>query len=178
MIVGVSIRHLEKIMQQFLDRHQARIVGVLSGFDRLLFRGTLRSISYLVGMDKFLNVHGVLYKHFGRFAERVSDKLKEHARQFADKHQRPFHYLQSSSLSKEDYARTIMERDDIRRGLVCVLSCVEPCQTYSLRRDRKSKRLVLTPARRRRLFLYFYFVDREFGLMHVRLQTWLPMFNS
>ena len=89
-------------MQQFLDRHQDRIVGVLQGFDRLLFHGTLRSMSYLTGMDKFLNVHGVLYKHFGRFAERVSDKLKEHARQFAEKHQRPFHYLQSSSLSKED----------------------------------------------------------------------------
>ena len=56
-------------MQRFLERHQDRIVGVLSGFDRLLFRGTLRSISYLTGMDKFLNVHGVLYKHFGRFAE-------------------------------------------------------------------------------------------------------------
>ncbi len=50
-----------------------------------------------------------------------------------------------------------------------------PCQTYSLRRDRESKRLVLTPALRKCLFLYFYFVDREFGLMHVRLQTWLPM---
>ena len=113
--------------------------------------------------------------HFGRFAERVSDKIKEHARQFAEKHGRPFHYLQSSSLSKENYARTIMEQDGIHRGLVCVLSCVEPCQTYALRRDRESKRLVLTPARRKCLFLYFYFVDREFGLMHVRLQTWLPM---
>ena len=162
-------------MQGFLGQHKGRIVGVLLGFDRLLFRGTLRSISYLTGMDKFLNVHGVLYKHFGRFAERVSDKVKEHARQFAEKHERPFHYLQSSSLSKEDYARTIMEQDGIRRGLVCVLSCVEPCQTYALRKDRESKRLVLTPARRKCLFLYFYFVDREFGLMHVRLQTWLPM---
>ena len=37
-------------MQRFLERHQDRIVGVLSGFDRLLFRGTLRSISYLTGI--------------------------------------------------------------------------------------------------------------------------------
>jgi hypothetical protein len=32
-------------MQRFLERHQDRIVGVVSGFDRLLFRGTLRSMS-------------------------------------------------------------------------------------------------------------------------------------
>ena len=162
-------------MQRFLQRHQDRIVGVLSGFDRLLFRGTLRSISYLTGMDKFLNGHGVLYKHFGPFAEGVSDKIKEHVRQFTEKHERPFHDLQSSSLSKEGDARTIMEQDRNRRGLVCVLSCVEPCQTFALRRDRESKRLVLTPARRTCLFLDFYFADREFGLMHVRLQMWMPM---
>lgn len=28
---------------------------------------------------------------------------------------------------------------------------------------------------RRSLFIYFYFVNREFGLMHIRLQNWLPL---
>ena len=68
-----------------------------------------------------------------------------------------------------------MEQDGIKQGLVCVLSCVEPCQTYELRKNHNTKHLELRPARRKCLFLYFYFVDREFGLMHVRLQTWLPM---
>ncbi len=58
-----AVGSLEDVRQGVLDRHKDRIVGVLSGFDSLLFRGTLRSISYLTGMDKFLNVHGVLYKH-------------------------------------------------------------------------------------------------------------------
>ena len=73
-------------MQGFLDRHQRDVVGVLSGFDRILFRGTLRSISYLGGMDKFLGAQQVLDKHFGRFAEGISQKLKEHAHQFAVHH--------------------------------------------------------------------------------------------
>ena len=33
-------------MERFLQQRQDRITGVLSGFDRMLFRGTLRSISY------------------------------------------------------------------------------------------------------------------------------------
>ncbi len=162
-------------MERFLERHGEHIVGVLSGFDRVLFRGTLRSISYLAGMDKFLRANSVLYKDFGRFVEGVSRRIKDHAQQFAAKHGRPFQYLESSATSKEDTARRIMERDHIRQGLVCVLSCVEPCQTFSLRRDAEKKWLVLVPALRKCLYLYFYFVDREFGLMHVRLQTWLPM---
>ena len=142
-------------MQGFLDRHERNVVGVLSGFDRILFRGTLRSISYLDGMDKFLGAQHVLYKDFGRFAEGISQTLKEHAHQFAEQQNRPFEYLQSAAISKEDTARQIMQRDGIERGLVCVLSCVEPCQTYALRRDARNKHLVLVPALRKCLHLYF-----------------------
>ena len=147
-------------MQRFFERHHDRIVGVLSGFDRVLFRGTMRALSYRDGMDKYMNVHGVLYKHFGGFVQRISGKIKDHAAQYAASHDRPFRYLASSSLSKEAYARGIMEQDSIQQGLVCVLSCVESCQTYELRKDRRTKRLELMPARRKCLFLYFYFVDR------------------
>jgi hypothetical protein len=163
------------IMDAFLQRHRAQIVGVLSGCDRLLFRGTLRSISYLDGMERLLASHRIAYTQFSAFVQRVSDRLKQHAHQLAEKQRRPFIYLQSTALSKEDYARDIMERDGIREGLVCVLSCVEPCQTYALKKDGQKKHLLLVPAERKCLHLYFYFVDREFGLIHVRLQTWLPM---
>ena len=48
-------------MERFLTRHASRITGILSGFDRMLFRGTLRSISYVDGLDKFLSSQRVLY---------------------------------------------------------------------------------------------------------------------
>ncbi len=35
-------------------------MGILSGFDRVLFRGTLRSISYVDGLDKFLSTAGMV----------------------------------------------------------------------------------------------------------------------
>jgi len=35
-------------------------------------------------------------------------------------------------------------------------------------------RPTLRSAWRKCLFLYFYFIDPEFGLLHVRLQTWFP----
>jgi hypothetical protein len=51
---------------------------------------------------------------------------------------------------------------------------VEPCKSFDIRRDPQSKHLLLVPRERRCLHLYFYYLDREFGLMHVRIQTWLP----
>ena len=33
-------------MKEFIAKHREEIAGVLSGFDRLIFRGTLQSISY------------------------------------------------------------------------------------------------------------------------------------
>lgn len=162
-------------MQGFLKRHEDRVVGVLSGFDRLLFRGTLRCLEYQDGVEAFLATHRVLIKDFGKFAEGLSHEVKEHAKAYAQERGRPLIYLPSTTTSKEDTARRIMKEDRIEEGLICVLSCVEPCMSFSVRGSRQTKQIELVRATRKCLFLYFYFLDREFGLFHVRLQTWLPM---
>jgi len=162
-------------MQAFLDRHADRIVGVLCGLDRVLFRGSLLMICHLRGMNMFLSCHSILNKDFGKFAERISDRVKDHARQYAEREGRPYVYLNSPKTSKEEIAREIRDRDGVQEGLICVLGWVEPCRSFTLRKDHERKHLVLEMGNRQCLFLYFYYVDREFGLMHVRLQTWLPL---
>jgi len=161
-------------MEQFIQRHQSYINHVLSGFDRLLFRGTLRSISHLKGMEVFLYANHVLLKDFGTFVLQRSNLIKEQSEQYARQHHRPYQYLSSSSVSKEEIAREIMKRDNITGGLICVLYCVEPCQSYAIHKDKDAKKLKLIPATRKCLHFYFYLVDREFGFMHVRLQSWFP----
>lgn len=161
-------------MEKFFNRHQDAIAGVLSGFDRILFRGTLRSISYVEGMEIFLNCHRVLLKDFGSFVEQRSELIKTHAESFARRHGRPYQYVISPRACKEDIAKEIMTRDKITQGLICVLSCVEPCQSYAIRRNKQTQHIELIAAVRKCLHFYFYFIDREFGFMHVRLQSWFP----
>jgi hypothetical protein len=161
-------------MERFLQQHRDQVIGVLSGFDRLVFRGSLRSISYVKGLDVFLSSQHVLYKDFGGWAQGLSERLKQHAQALAAQAGRPFQYVASAKVSKEDLTRRLLAAAPLDQGLIGVLSCVEPCQSFELRRDRQARRLVLVPAIRKCLFLYFYFLDREFGLMYVRLQTWLP----
>ena len=162
-------------MERFLARHSTRIAGVIGGFDRVLFRGTLRSISFVQGMDRFLASQRILYKDFAAFAARLTARVRAHAEDVAHQTGRPLEYLRSSSLSKEARAREILARDGITEGLVCIFSCVESCMALTVRGDRATKHLRLVREERRCVFLYFYYVDRDFGLMHLRLQTWLPL---
>jgi hypothetical protein len=120
----------ENTMGQFLNHHKDTIYGVISGFDRVLFRGTLRSISYVDGMRAFLSSQNILLKDFGDFVLKKSNQIKECAEAFAHHHERPFQYVAFPSKSKEEIARAIMQRDGITDGLICVLYCVEPCQSY------------------------------------------------
>jgi hypothetical protein len=48
-------------------------------------------------------------------------------------------------------------------------------RTVKIEKDREDKKLKAMFRDRQCLHIYFYMVDREFGLMHVRLQTWLPL---
>ena len=41
-------------MQQFIAKFEKDIQGVLSGFDRVLFRGSLRRLTHWLGMKWYL----------------------------------------------------------------------------------------------------------------------------
>src|SRR6516165_150247 len=161
-------------MERFLEQHGDRVVGALSGFDRILFRGTLRSICYSKGMDRFLGAHRILYRDFATFSEDVTGRIIDHARRLANSKRRPYVYLQSSDVDKEALVNRIMNRSPVREGLICVLRCVEPCYSYEITKNDNTKQIDLVLVPRKCLHLYFYYMDREFGLMHIRLQTWLP----
>jgi hypothetical protein len=161
-------------MERFLQRHKDRIAGSISGFDRMRFTGTLRWMVHVDGMGKFLNSQGVMLKDFSGYVEKLTEQIKEHAYRLAKKKGRPVEYVASSTDSKEEIAIKIAERDRIHEGLICVLSCVEPCQSFEVHKDKNANQLRLKGSWRKCLHLYFYWRDREYGLMHLRLQTWAP----
>jgi hypothetical protein len=161
-------------MHAFIARHAAKIIGVLSGFDRLVLRGTLRSLSYADGMFGFLCRNKVPLLGMGRYFERTTESLKQSSLRSAHELNRPIVYLESSNTDKEDTARQILKTNPVQSGLICVLSCVEPCRTFEYHRDRDRRKRGLKPRLRKCLFLYHYFLDERFGFMNARIQTWFP----
>ena len=41
-------------METFIQKYEPQIKGTLSGWDRLVFRGTIRTLAYAFGMASFL----------------------------------------------------------------------------------------------------------------------------
>jgi hypothetical protein len=165
-------------MNSFLQRHVGSVIGTLSGFDRILFRGTLMRLCNGGGLFDLMRKTGYALKDFGAFCESVTKEVKAASEQVAEEAGRPLIYLASSSIRKEAVAKEIVRRDRIESGLVCVLSVVEPCWTYAFNpngRSRGRQTRVLTPHRRKCLHHYHYMIHPELGLMHARLQTWLPL---
>lgn len=161
-------------MNSFVTRHASEVKGTLSGFDRVRFRGTLRWLANLPGMGTWLNRANVLLKDFKGYAMGLTERIKLATQELAEKAGRPVLYLPSSSLRKEDLARDIAQRDAISEGLVCVLSAVEPCRTFTVGPNREAKRLELRSHQGKCLHQYFYLIDPQLGWLCVRLQTWLP----
>ncbi len=161
----------ETTVKEFVRKHEARIHGLLSCFDRMLFRSYLPIMSGW-SMAQFLNGQDIGCSSLKPFLLENAERVKDHAIALGEKHGRPFQYL-SSNIRKEDTARKLAERDGIEEGLGWVCSILEPCRTFSLRFQ--PGRPYVQSARRKCLHLYFTFIDRRFGLIHVRIQTWFPL---
>ncbi len=160
-----------KFAKRMFQKFAVSIVAILSCFDRVIFKGYLP-----FGDENHLNryVDNVLKmrrKDFVPWVKKQSESLVQHARQLARQQGRPYEYRQGR-FSKEKFIHKIICQEGLTEGLVAVLCVQETCRTVKLRYGRNRPRLIF--ARRPQRVLYFYWLDAEFGLMHVRLQTWFP----
>jgi hypothetical protein len=157
-------------MDKFVARHAGKIRGTLSCFDRVLFRGYLPIMSG-AAMAQFLTSRGVRRESLKPFLLEQAERLKGHAQSVCAQAGRPYAYL-NKNTRKDDMALKLADRDGITEGLVCVFSILEPCRTFSLAWNGRSP--YVQSAHRKCLHLYYYFLDRDMGLIHVKLQTWFP----
>jgi hypothetical protein len=161
-------------MKSFLARHASKIKGVLSGFDRIRFRGTLRWLANTQGMMNWLWRRQVRLTGFKEYALSLTRQVRDQTEQIAEATGCPMPYLDSSAVSKEDFAKQIAAANGVCEGLVCVLRSVDPCRTFEISPNGKTKHIELRSFWGKCLHYYFYYLHPEWGWMHARLQTWLP----
>ena len=166
-------------MNAFVAKHRSEINGVLECFDRVILRGHLpvAGVSYFLGWLCWqrisLKATGVEegWWSFKDAAPWFAESLKAHARQLAEQAGRPYRHLPRAERMEEN-ARELARHDGITEGLVCVDGAMETCRTFRVRYGDGCPEL--SSGQRVCLVIYFYWMDREFGLMHVKIQTWFP----
>ena len=161
-------------MEQFMSKHGERVIGVLSGWDRVVLRGTYRILCSTSGMMYYLSQISLLLRDFTEHAKTMTAMLIDASYEESRRLDRPTLYLPSSKEGKEKRALEFLCESPVDSGLVCVLSCVEPCVTYEIHRNREIKKLELKRKLGKCLHLYHYFLDPYFGWMSARIQTWYP----
>lgn len=162
-------------MKQFCARHDALITATLSGFDRLVLRGSLIPLMKRGGMVSFLSRAGLRVLDYPGFAHRTSEAVKRAALEDVERRRRPVRYLDSSRIDKRELARRLLLEHPLdAHGVVCALKVVEPCTSFEYHRSGQllARGLRLVP--RRCLHIYKYVQHPVFGFMSARVQTWPP----
>jgi hypothetical protein len=158
-------------MNRFVERFTSSIVAALACHDRVIFHGHLP-----FGGDDHLNrfvdhALKIKRKDFLPFVEQQSQRLVEHAQNLAQQAGVSYQFLQGKH-NKEELVRKLLRQRPHHDGLVAVLCCMETCRAVKLLHGKHRPRLAFRYRPQR--VVYFYFLDANFGLMHVRLQSFFP----
>jgi hypothetical protein len=161
-----------KIVCSFFAKFASVISWILSCFDRVIFKGHL-SISRASEFERFvdyvLKMRRVdVLKNLG---PKWSERLVEHSKSFAQKYARPWEYY-PGAIDKDAWAKEQLALAPLLQGLIGVLCVMEACPTFKLAPAKDRPGFVSRKVPQR--VLYYYFLDKELGLIHVRLQTWAP----
>ena len=160
-------------MNTILNQYADKINGTFSFFDRIIIKGHIRQFFSPSGKSHFLSYNNILLKDFPSYAQTITKLICEHIEKLASDLNRPVIYLASAKTSKEQTAIEVLSKNPIDEGLICALSVVEYCQTLQPKMQEDGK-LHLTNVNRKCKYYYLYFSDKEFGFMHVKIQTWFP----
>lgn len=162
-------------MDTLLNKFSAVVNGVITGFDRIVFKGIIMPIMHSVGMESFLIARKVLNKDFKKYAIEQSQAITQSAEEIArTRSGLGITYIPSLNTRKEALAHKRQEENGIKEGLIGVWSCVESCNTFRSTFNPANKYPTLRNEHSKCKHLYFYFDDPAYGFMSVRLQTWAP----
>lgn len=124
-------------MQQFIAKYEDQIAGTLSGFDRLVLRGSIRRLNkshfdsergvmVADGMEYYCWENQILFKNYGDYVRRASERMKNQSLKPLRKADVPYEFVRDSSADKEALAREIASQHGVTSGAVCVLSALKP----------------------------------------------------
>jgi hypothetical protein len=157
-------------MKQFIGKFESQMQGVLSGFDRVVFRGSLRRLTHSEGMKMYLIRNGLLCKEYLDHVKKVSQDLKDASLEPFRHLNLPIEFINNPKADKDQIARAHAAKLGIREGNVCALTSLELTPTFQ--HEKTSMAVRYRPT----LMIYHYQIDPEMGWMHARIQTWFPFY--
>lgn len=161
-------------MEILTDQYKDKITGILSCFDRLVFTGTLRQISYAQGMTSYLYSNNIRIFDYPRFAEPFKEEIRSNTERIAKENNIEIEFVRKSHIRKEDLVSSVLKQRGYHPGMVHIISAMESCPSYQPWHDKATGKTFLKGSQAKCLHYYFYFIDDFLGLCYFRVPTWCP----
>jgi hypothetical protein len=162
------------VTQALTERYGEHIAGVLSCYDRILITGTLPGACFAGGMTHILYAKGIRIFDYAQFTAPLRDLVRERAAAIAREAGVTIEHIAKRHIRKEEVVAKILAKRGDHPGLVHVISAMETCDSYQPWHDKETGKSFLKPDSGKCLHYYFYFMDAELGLIHLRVPTWCP----
>lgn len=159
-------------MCKMIDQYADKIKGQFSFFDRMIINGYFRPLLSEQTRIGYLYSLGIPLRDFTEYFKDVTAQLIRQIEDSAGELGRPVVYLPSAKDRKEDIAKGILLSAPVDEGLICVLKTLESCRTAKVVGGEGKQ--FLKSSQTKCLHYYLYYLDREFGFMFVKIQTWFP----
>src|SRR5215472_1036956 len=111
-----------RALNPFLQQHQDKVMGIVHALDRVRFQGTLRYLYHQELFRQYLYELKVLWKDFKAFACELTRRVHQSAVDLAEAAGRPYQYLRSTNIGKEEFIHECLKQHPVSEGLVAVLS--------------------------------------------------------
>lgn len=159
-------------MCKMIDQYADKIKGQFSFFDRMIINGYFRPLLSDQTQIGYLYSMGIPLRNFTEYFKDVTNQLLKQIEDRAGELGRPVVYHPSAKDRNEDIAKGFLLSDPVDEGLICVLKTPESCWTAKVVSGEGKH--FLKSSHTKCLHYYLYYLDREFGFMFVKLQTWFP----
>lgn len=157
-----------------IDKYNDKIKGFLTGFDRIIINGYSRQLNNCRQFLFYLIQNGCNLVDFNKFAEEHTRVLCDHIDNIVKQQNRPTEFIISSKVSKDEIARKLFNESPVDEGLVCCISSMEVCDTMTVKGNKKTEKLEVTRRSTKCKYYYLYMIDKDFGWMYLKIQTWFP----
>lgn len=157
-----------------IEQNKDKINGVFETFDRMIINGYLLNLCNYRQFLYYLIQNNIKLKDFDKFAQEQTTSLCNNIETYVKNNNCIVNYLNSGKIDKEDFVKSIFEQNPDKIGLITALSTVEICNTMTVKPNKETQQLEVTTRPTKCKHYYFYYNDKEFGFMYLKIQTWFP----
>jgi hypothetical protein len=178
-IIGTEQHKRENAMQEFIDKSRDQINGTRSGFEHLVFRGSLRRLHsgcweangkafVSAGMEPDLGQNHIRFQDYFPPLKGVSQRRRDCSVNPGADQRWPILCERSPAVDKEELAREVAWKRKLGAGLVCALTRAERSPTLEQRGRPRGRR------ERPCGVVYHDPIPPEVGGRYARMQPWFP----